>query len=72
MGRTNVDASSRTLAEEQTEAPSDEHELLAAALAATLVDYRRYIRQRGDSSGSSSVGNNWRMMACWERLRGRT
>lgn len=44
--------------------------LLAAAVAAALVEYRDYVRQEDEAGGAAGVGTNWRAIACWERLRG--
>jgi hypothetical protein len=43
---------------------------LAAAVTATLIEYRRLAQQPGGDGDSTSETNNWRMVACWERLRG--
>ncbi|MFC2031159.1 hypothetical protein ACFLWA_10560 [Chloroflexota bacterium] len=44
--------------------------LLAAALAATLVEYRHHIgRQPGHGNGNQA-GVNWRTLGRWEQLRG--
>ena len=43
---------------------------LVAALAATLVEYRRYVKQRNGSTGSEAVGLNWRMVSRLDQLQG--
>jgi hypothetical protein len=48
---------------------SSEQALLAAALAATLVEYRQHVQQRSNHTGSEGVGSNWRMMARLQQLR---
>ncbi len=52
----------------------DDNALLAAALAATLVAYRRQVDQAG-GSGTGQAGeagrSNWRTLGRWEQLRGR-
>ena len=57
--------------QEQPKVNLEDQALLAAALAAALVEYRRHARRRSVDEHSTGVGNNWRTMACWERLRGR-
>lgn len=47
----------------------DDEPLLAAALAALLVEYGRYTSQQEIPEGSSAQ-TNWRMMGRWEQLRG--
>lgn len=71
MKETNTAAHTKVTMQELPGAASEDQVLLAAALAAVLVEYRRHVRQRGLDERSTSAGNNWRMMACWERLRGR-
>ena len=44
--------------------------LLAAALAATLVEYRRYVGERNEQTGPRSANAKWRLMARMEQLRG--
>jgi hypothetical protein len=46
----------------------DEELLLAAALAATLVAYRRHA---GQVTPEASRHSNWQTVARWEQLRGR-
>jgi hypothetical protein len=53
--------------EAQPQVAMDEEALLAAALTAALVEYRRYVQQR-NAQASPGVGTNWRTMACVERL----
>ena len=43
---------------------------LVAALAATLVEYRRYVEQRNGHIESESTGRNWRMVSRLEQLQG--
>jgi hypothetical protein len=57
--------------QEQPKVDWEDQALLAAALAAALVEYRRHVRQRSMAEHTTSAENNWRTMACWERLRGR-
>lgn len=51
-------------------ASSEEGTLLAAALAATLVEYRRTAGQSNERVRSEGPGTNWRTMARLEQLRG--
>lgn len=44
--------------------------LLAAALAATLVEYRHYVGERNDHASPHSANAKWRLMARIEQLRG--
>jgi hypothetical protein len=43
---------------------------LVAALAATMVEYRRHLRQTTGSTGADSSGRNWRMVSRLEQLQG--
>jgi hypothetical protein len=43
--------------------------LLAAALAAALVEYGRYTDRRPGQEDGQGTQANWRMMARWEQLR---
>jgi hypothetical protein len=52
--------------EDQRSKGPGEGALLAAALAATLVEYRHHVQQRMDHPRSEGMGPNWQMMA---RLR---
>lgn len=55
------------------EQPFSDHEneaLLVAALAATLVEYRRYVKQRNGKTESEATGRNWRMVSRLEQLQG--
>jgi hypothetical protein len=53
--------------EAQPQAAMNEEALLAAALTAALVEYRRYVQQR-NAQASPGTGTNWRTVACVERL----
>jgi hypothetical protein len=48
----------------------NENPHLVAALAATLVEYRRYVKQRNGNSESEAAGHNWRMASRLEQLQG--
>jgi hypothetical protein len=43
---------------------------LVAALAATLVEHRRYVKQRNGNTESGAAGQNWRMVSRLEQLQG--
>lgn len=43
---------------------------LVAALAATLVEYRRHLKQRNGDTETESSGHNWRMVSRLEQLQG--
>jgi hypothetical protein len=43
---------------------------LVAALAATLVEYRRYVKHRNGKSESEATGHNWRIVSRLEQLQG--
>lgn len=49
---------------------SDDGALLAAAIAATLVEYRRTALQRNGQTRAECAGPNWRTMARLEQMRG--
>ncbi len=59
----------KELVEDQAWTAHGEGALLAAALAATLVEYRRHVRQRAAHLGAEGAGSNWQMMARLEQLR---
>jgi hypothetical protein len=43
---------------------------LVAALAATLVEYRRHLKQSDGNTGAENSGHNWRMVSRLEQLQG--
>jgi hypothetical protein len=45
--------------------------LLAVAIAATLVEYQRYVERRADHDGSKNAKTNWQTVVRLEQLRGR-
>lgn len=49
---------------------SKEDPYLVAALAATLVEYRRYVKQRNGNTKSEATGHNWRIASRLEQLQG--
>ena len=56
--------------EERSPTRQGQEALLVAALAATLVEYRRYVGQRSENNDPRRSGPNWRLMARMEQLRG--
>ena len=48
----------------------EEESVLVAALAALLVDYERYTRQRSGHESSQNRPTNWRLLSRWQQLRG--
>jgi hypothetical protein len=60
-----------TAAESHPWTEQGEEILLAAALAATLVEYRRYVGERNEHTNPHGATANWRLMTRTEQLRGR-
>jgi hypothetical protein len=56
---------------EPARAVQGEGPLLAAALAATLVEHRRLVLRRNEHDDQEMVGANWRVMGRWQQLHGR-
>jgi hypothetical protein len=56
--------------EKRSPSGGGEEKLLVAALAAAMVEYRRYVAQRNGKNDPQRAGSNWRMMARVEQLRG--
>jgi hypothetical protein len=50
-------------------ASADGEAWLAAAVTATLIEYQRLVQEPGSDGHSTNDTGNWRMVACWERLR---
>jgi hypothetical protein len=71
MLETNLMFLPRTTVEEQGREGTSEESLLVAVLAAALVGYRRYARQRNNQRQPDGVGANWRVMARFEQLKDR-
>jgi hypothetical protein len=53
-------------------AGSEEGRLLAAALAAALVEYRRYVGQRDGHAVGPGSRSNWQIVTRLEQLRSST
>ena len=51
-------------------AGQEHNPLLAVAIAALLVDYRRSADQQDDPKESPRTQAHWRLLARWEQLRG--
>ena len=56
--------------EEEGSRELSEGALLAAALAAALVEYRNHVAQKSGQEGAARAGERWRTVGCWERLQG--
>ena len=69
MIRSNVRVKPKRVVEEQPRTSMEDGALLAAALAATLVEYRTHVSQQRWHEGSAETATNWRTVACLERLR---
>jgi hypothetical protein len=67
---TSIGVKERLVSEERAWTGDDEGAVLAAALAATLVEYRRQVRQNAHESRSDGSGHNWRMITRLEQFRG--
>jgi hypothetical protein len=59
-----------TVTESRTIDKEREGAVLAAALAATLVEYRRHVGRQNVHEAPEHTGANWRMVARIEQLRG--
>ena len=71
MFESNVMEGSATQTEELLRTGSEDEALLAA-LAATLVEYRRRLDSEDAHGGSNGLGGNWRTLARWEQLQDQT
>jgi hypothetical protein len=61
-----------TMVEQQQAGDSlDDGAVLAAVLAAALVEYGRHLEQPGRQGSSKAAGSNWRLLACLDRMQGR-
>jgi len=69
--RSNVMKESTIAEQVQAENRSDDGAMLAAVLAAVLVEYGRQLEQPNGHNGSQAAAGNWRMLACLDRLQGR-
>lgn len=49
----------------------DEAAVLAAVMAASLVEYRGQLERRAATNGSRGAQDTWRMLACLDRLQGK-
>jgi hypothetical protein len=48
----------------------EEAAALAAALAAVMVEYRAELARRDGNGSTAGPGERWRLVSCWEQLRG--
>ncbi|MFC2037816.1 hypothetical protein ACFLYD_07635 [Chloroflexota bacterium] len=70
MKKLNVSSRPRIVGERQPRTGVEDDVLLAAALAAAMVEYRAFVQQRNGKEDSADGETNWRIVACWERLQG--
>ncbi|MEJ2209995.1 MAG: hypothetical protein P8129_13275 [Anaerolineae bacterium] len=47
---------------------SEEGRLLACALAAALLEYRRHLRGQDDDTEAAGPAVEWRLLARWEQM----
>jgi hypothetical protein len=70
MAQAQTVATSDVMAAEPAQIVLEEEPLLAAALAAALLEYRHHVQQQRLRTGPRETGENWRLVARLERLRG--
>jgi hypothetical protein len=70
MNRIVVGVEPQTRTETWPGADVEQGPLLAAALAAALVEYRRYVGQKSGHAGPDGDRTNWQMAGRLEQLRG--
>lgn len=58
----------KSLSKEESRDRLEEGSLLAAALVAALVEYRRHTERRNGHTNSMGESTNWRVMARMEQL----
>ena len=49
----------------------DEGAVLAAVLAAALVEYGRHLERPEGQDNAQHAGGNWRLLACLDRMQGK-
>lgn len=55
----------------QAESSLGDEAILAAVLAAALVEYGKHLEQHSDIGYAQDARTNWQMLACLDRLQGR-
>jgi hypothetical protein len=70
MAQSETVATTEAMPVERTQSVLGEEPLLAVALAAALLEYRHHVQQRSLQTGVEGAGENWRLVARFERLRG--
>jgi hypothetical protein len=68
MAEVGAMAKPNTVVDQRPKREPEEGVLLAVALAAALVEYRRHKERQGGQSSLGHNGTNWRVMARWEQL----
>jgi hypothetical protein len=63
-----VDLLMEPVVEERAPLRIEEGQVLAAALGATLVEYRRYVERRSGANDAGSSGATWRAISRLEQL----
>ena len=69
MTETTVRVEPQVTGKEGPGAGGEDRALLAAALAAVLVQYGRDVRERNGQGSAEGAGPQWRMVGCWERMQ---
>jgi hypothetical protein len=64
-----VRTESKTIESQPASTQAEEGWLLAAAVAAALVEYRQQV-QRQNGSTRAETGGQWRTLARWQQLAG--
>jgi hypothetical protein len=70
MAQAETVATSDLMATEGVQTVLGDEPVLAAALAAALLEYRHHVQQQRLGNRAPGTGENWRLVARLERLRG--
>ncbi len=71
MIRSNMMKTSMRAEQVQVKDSLDDGAMLAAVLAAALVEYGRYLERSNRHNGVQDAAGNWRILAHLDRLQGR-